>query len=54
MGTFEIALGETKMVAGLGSRSLVKRDYEPRKILTFHPQMTNTRILARSRLNDNF
>ena len=27
------------MVAGLGSRSPVKRDYEPRNILTFHPHI---------------
>lgn len=27
------------MVAGLGFRPLVKQDYEPCKILTFHPQI---------------
>jgi hypothetical protein len=34
-------------VAGPGSRSPIKRDYEPRKILTFHPQIANSAILAR-------
>lgn len=36
------------MVAGLGSRSLVKRDYEPRKILTFHPQINEQAYFSMS------
>ena len=46
-------MGTSKIVAGPGSRSPVKRDYEPRKILTFHPQVANKGILARLCLFDN-